>query len=168
MNAARKNEKIWEEKRKAWEASPPGIYLRGISEIETGSEGGFFKLSEDDQKYLAVCLLDGEVYNGGFHQYFFNSPGRYYLQALSGLLEIGAAQSAKILREAKELLFGQGPVPQETLSRRSSLPEPDSTSMSLHTINRLSELDDLYCKPADAIFNLLDKFAEEKCLYPSP
>lgn len=166
INAARESEKTREARRKEWEASPPGIYLRRISDIEIGSKGGFFKLSENDQKYLAICLLDGEVHNGGFHQFFFNSPGGYYLQAVSGLLEIGAAQSAKLLKEAKELLFGHSAVPQDTTARRSLLPELSSNLMSPSATRRLYELDDLYCNSSDALFKLLDKFAETKCLYP--
>jgi hypothetical protein len=33
--------------------------------------------SVKEQRYFAVSLLDGEVYNGGFDQFFSNSSGNY-------------------------------------------------------------------------------------------
>ena len=39
---------------------------------------GFAALSETEKQYFAVSLLDGEIYNGGFDQFFFNHSGAYY------------------------------------------------------------------------------------------
>jgi hypothetical protein len=47
-----------------------------------------------------VHVLDGEVFNGGFHQYFSNSSGDYAHEALSALLELGAGEAAKLLQQA--------------------------------------------------------------------
>jgi hypothetical protein len=56
-------------------------------------------------------VLEGEVYNGGFHQYFGNSSGGYYADALRGLQEMGATECRRILLAAKQLLFGAQEVP---------------------------------------------------------
>src|SRR3990172_11679714 len=37
-------------------------------------------------------LLEAEVNNGGFNQYFWNSPGRFAQAALQGLRRLGAAR----------------------------------------------------------------------------
>lgn len=166
VNSAKSLEKERERKRKEWESSPSGVYLTNISNIAYSSETGFFDLSESDQKYLAVCLLDGEVNNGGFHQFFFNSPGGYYSAAVAGLIEIGAMKSALLLKEAKELLFGQAPVPADTISRRSILPGVEPNPMPPQASTKLYELDKQYWDGPDDIFKLLDEFAELKCLYP--
>ena len=43
------------------------------------SPSGFDGLSHPQKLYFAVNLLDGDVYNGGFHQYFFNNAVSYML-----------------------------------------------------------------------------------------
>jgi hypothetical protein len=45
------------------------------------SPTGFDGLSHPQKLYFAVGLLEGEVYNGGFQQYFFNDSGSYYAYA---------------------------------------------------------------------------------------
>jgi hypothetical protein len=47
-----------------------------------------------------VQILDAEIVNGGLHQYFSNSSGRYAHETLAALLELGAAHSAKLLQQA--------------------------------------------------------------------
>jgi hypothetical protein len=69
------------------------------------------ELSAENQNYFAVCLLEGEVYNGGFHQFFNNSSGNYYADAMRGLEELGADECCRILLAAKRLLFGEHEVP---------------------------------------------------------
>ena len=49
---------------------------------------------------LDVALVEAEVNNGGFHQYFFNSAGDRAAPAIASLEAIGAATTAAILREA--------------------------------------------------------------------
>ena len=47
-----------------------------------------------------VRILDAEVNNGGFHQYFSNSSGDYAHEALAGLLALGAGETARLLQQA--------------------------------------------------------------------
>jgi hypothetical protein len=52
-------------------------------------------------KYVfATALLEGEVENGGFNQYFYNVSSDYALEALAGYRAIGALEHARVLREA--------------------------------------------------------------------
>lgn len=64
-----------------------------------------------EAKYVhAVWLLDAEVKNGGFHQYFVNSSGDDWKTALAGLKALGLKRKAKILR-ASAKRFGWGGPP---------------------------------------------------------
>ena len=52
-----------------------------LVELVHRSPSGFDGLSHPQKLYFAVSLLEGDVYNGGFHQYFFNNAGSYYVYA---------------------------------------------------------------------------------------
>jgi hypothetical protein len=45
-------------------------------------------------------ILDDEVNNGGFNQYFWNTSGTLAKEALDGLVMIGAIEHAQLMREA--------------------------------------------------------------------
>lgn len=92
---------------------------------------GFYRLSSHEQTYFAVGLLSGEVVNGGIHQFFFNSSGEYYAEALRGLGELGALRSHELLLEARRILFPLGDPPRETSARRAILPSPPSDLESI-------------------------------------
>lgn len=71
-------------------------------------ELGYKNLTYSEQKYIALWWLCGDVMNGGFHQYFFNSSGNLALEALAGLSEIGADQTELILRRALACFGAEG------------------------------------------------------------
>jgi hypothetical protein len=48
-------------------------------------------------------LLEGEVNNGGFNQYFFNSSSDYSLEALQGYRRYNATEHARVVRAAIEI-----------------------------------------------------------------
>src|SRR6185503_1769996 len=48
----------------------------------------------------ATWLVDAEVNNGGFNQYFFNSSGRYAGEALAGYELFGAEEYVAVMRSA--------------------------------------------------------------------
>ena len=85
---------------------------------------GFYRLSPPEQTYFSVCLLEGEVYNGGMHQFFYNSSGDYYAEALRGLQELGAMRCHALLVAACREFFPGDEPPRETTARRDILPEP--------------------------------------------
>ena len=59
---------------------------------------GWQALTTVEQHVLAVQVLDGEVRNGGFAQYFFNSSGNNWPSALAGLEAIGATKHLALLQ----------------------------------------------------------------------
>lgn len=49
--------------------------------------------------YLIV-ILDTQIINGGFHQYFVNGYGQFAKETIMALIEIGAFKKAELLKEA--------------------------------------------------------------------
>jgi hypothetical protein len=76
--------------------------LRGFRErlYKLLEERGPKALTVPQHHYRAISMLDAEVRNGGFNQYFFNSSGDEWRTALAGLEEIGSKERLEILREA--------------------------------------------------------------------
>jgi hypothetical protein len=126
---------------KAYRASPEARFWKSLVErVHNGA--GFASLSLPEQKYYAVLVLNGEVHNGGFDQYFWNHSGSYYLVACEALLEIGASQSLAALRAAKAVVFGTSQVPESTAHRHAFLrarekneTEANSRAAALESLN---------------------------------
>ena len=108
-------------------------YWRDLVRRVHAAPDGFFRLSPPEQTYFSVCLLDGEVYNGGMHQFFYNSSGDYYAETLRGLEELGAMRCHALLVTACREFFPAGEPPRDTAARREILPEP---SRDLDAIER--------------------------------
>ncbi|MCR9164839.1 MAG: DMP19 family protein [Nannocystaceae bacterium] len=66
---------------------------------------GFSELSERDQLLVAVGALEADVNNGGFDQFYFNSAGDLWRQAVAGLRVVGAVRMAELV-ERSSLMFG--------------------------------------------------------------
>jgi hypothetical protein len=117
--------------------------------------GGFHTLTKTEKTYWALNLLEGEVYNGGFDQFFHNSSGSHYLLVTEGLKALGAEQSLSLLHKAKQILFADRGVPENTTERRTLLLDlfPESTPDSLNA------LDDAYWKNPDQLGEKLETFA---------
>ena len=115
---------------------------------------GFEKLSEEEKQYFSVGVLDGEVYNGGFIQFFDNSSGEYYRYAELGLIRIGAKQSLHILRRAKEVAFGKDEVPKDQEKRWRYIRDSGIEKA-------LDSLDSEYYETQDEIGQKLEAFALE-------
>jgi len=158
MEASRR---LYREERERDKTDPARIYWRALVDRVHKTEAGFEGLSDAEKKYFAVCCLSGEVYNGGFHQFFFNSAGRYYRYALSGLEEMRASESLQLLTKAKQVWFDFSDVPTDTKSRRLLLERNASRSRNA----RSDELDKLYWKEPDELGNRCEQYAQQHKLY---
>lgn len=69
---------------------------------------GWEALTEAEKHICAVEELDGEVNNGGFAQYYFNSAGNHWREAFEGLAALGARSRHKIMAATIEK-FGATP-----------------------------------------------------------
>ncbi|BBO27696.1 hypothetical protein AltI4_20840 [Alteromonas sp. I4] len=68
--------------------------------IEKLEKNGSDSLSEVETTILSVWLLEADVNNGGFNQYFWNSSGDFANQVLGSLHKIGAVETAGIVKAA--------------------------------------------------------------------
>jgi hypothetical protein len=127
-----------------------------VHRVHDGRDG-FAGLSEPEKQYFAVGILHGDVFNGGFDQYFFNSSGSYYQHAVAGLEKMGANQACALLQRAKHVLFGFDEVPVDTASRRAKLIAHGSSSRTA----RLELLDHLYWEDPDELALKVAAFAKD-------
>lgn len=134
---------------------PTRIYWRKLVDMVFKAPDGLSSLSEVERQYWAVGCLSGEVYNGGFEQYFHNSSGSTYNDALKGLEEMGALASLILLQKAKQVVFGFQAVPVDTGVRRSMIAAIGDESQQ----RRLDELDKQFCADPDKLAELSQNFA---------
>ena len=92
--------------------------------------------SNGQRAVYALWIVDGEVNNGGFDQFFFNSSGSLMDEAIEGADLIGAKKNAAILREAADT-FSDGSVPEDRESRWRI-----QDALSDDEQSQLSDLDD--------------------------
>lgn len=106
--------------------------------------GAFKSLPAGMQSVYGTMLLEGEVENGGFNQYFFSIASDYALEALSGYRRFGARDHAALLREAIAIYHRERWFHFRIKLRRSLESFFDS-----YKYTRLSEI--------DAVFYVLDE-----------
>lgn len=82
------------------------------------SGSNFDQLDEADKILVTIWGLEGDVNNGGFDQYYFNSSGDLAFHAPVALRRIGAHQMAKIIDDANKLFGPNGPA--RTLDEREA------------------------------------------------
>ena len=114
--------------------------------IQLSEEGRFWRvdfeaLSLAERVFRAIWELEGEVNNGGFDQYFFNSSGDTAFAVVDALKAIGADSTAQILAAANALFPGLSP-PRDRDARQSLLAgfEPEQQA----TLERLDQQFFLY------------------------
>jgi len=115
-------------------------------------------LSDAERTYFTVCLLDGEVYNGGFDQFFSNSSGAYYAEAASGLAELGALNALKILWEAAETIFGNDAPPKDRAKRWEMMKQRQGQQPNRES--SLDALDEEYWHDPDDLGDRLQAYAD--------
>ncbi len=109
------------------------------------SKEGFSKLKTAQKHYLAVLMYDGEVNNGGLSQYFFNSSGDHWQDALAGLEVMGFSERLVVLREAVAKFGKDGPS-QDRERRQEQLAKLARKNDAL-----FDTLDDRYYKSKEVI-----------------
>jgi Domain of unknown function (DUF4375) len=71
-----------------------------IPEDDRGALAAFKSYSAGQQALYAIWVVDGEVRNGGFNQYFFNGGGDSAQAAADGFRLVGSEPHAKLVDEA--------------------------------------------------------------------
>ena len=67
------------------------------------------KLNSHERVFFAAQLLEQEVNNGGFDQYFSNSSGNLANEIVAAFREIGAPKTAAICEKALSVFHGSVP-----------------------------------------------------------
>ena len=124
---------------------------------------GFSSLTDDEKTYFAVSCLEGEVYNGGFSQFFSNNSGELYAEAVIGLEKLNAPRSQNLLQRGAAILFDDIVPPTdrerrwELIKRHSDIDEEPLPAWC----SELEELEKQYWDDPDNLSKLLADFAED-------
>lgn len=153
------------ERQKELAKLPESVYWRDLVARVNDPELGFNSLAEAEKVYFALCLLEGEVYNGGFDQFFFNSSSDFYEYAVTGLRLVGAETSLALLLEAKGTLFGDQDVPPDTEIRRKSFPGLYNNPRPPLVDATLDKLDDKFYRDEDELGDRIHRFGVEHTLW---
>lgn len=152
--------------RKQKDYDPHKELWRSLVDRVHKTQEGFQGLSADEKTYFAVGLLDGEVYNGGLHQFFSNSSGEYYQEVIEGLAVLGAETPRQLLCRAADILF-EDAVPAKDRSERWQQMRhyPDRSDGSYpEWCVELERLDQEYCRDPDGLSDRMIEFAKAKGL----
>ncbi|SEN12472.1 protein of unknown function [Chryseobacterium taichungense] len=111
-------------------------------------------LPKTQQVVYTVALLNWQVENGGFHQYFFNSYGQFAYLTIKNLKLIGTPQRAELLDVATHLVNEEYLI--EDTFRHLIFNRELSKIVDFDEIlfNKLNDLDDKYYNMEDE--NILD------------
>ena len=107
-----------------------------------------------EQVARLVELLEGEINNGGFHQFFYNSAGDETAGIIRALKKIGAIKTADIVERAA-VRFPGGMPPKDRFKRQDLLLKKVDPQIKV-----FEELDEeFYAYPED-LQALLEKFMD--------
>jgi len=107
----------------------------------------FSNLNEFEKTFIYLDILEQNVTDGGFIQFFFNSSGQFTHEVFQAYHAIKAANTVDILTKAI-YLFPEMPVPKNLRIRQQILMEKDSN------IDLWDEVDTEFYKYEDNIISL--------------
>ena len=114
----------------------------------------FQNLNNFEKTFIYVDVLEHNVTNGGFIQFFFNSSGQFAHEVFHAYMEIKAEKTVDILTEAIHL-FPEVPVPKNLRIRQEILMKKDSN------IDLWDALDTEFYKCEDNIIQLTLKYVRK-------
>lgn len=85
----------------------------------------FSNLNDFEKTFIYIDVLEHNVTNGGFIQFFFNSSGQFAHEVLQAYIDIKAKNTVEILTEAIQK-FPEIPVPKNLRVRQEILMEKES------------------------------------------
>ena len=85
-----------------------GLIYEKSSELELETFGQSLEIADPAMtEFQAMWILEGEVQNGGYDQFFLNNGLEYGQIALAGLKRIGATEFANLTQKAIEIYKNQ-------------------------------------------------------------
>jgi hypothetical protein len=118
------------------------------------AKDNFSNLNEFEKTFIYIDVLEDNVTNGGFIQFFFNSSGQFAHEIFHAYLAIKAETTIDILTKAIHL-FPEMPVPKDPRIRQQILMEKDSN------IDLWDTLDAEFYKYEDNIIELTLNYVRE-------
>jgi hypothetical protein len=131
--------------------------IKRIGEIigkKIPAKDNFSNLNEFEKTFIYIDVLEDNVMNGGFIQFFFNSSGQFAHEIFHAYLAIKAETTIDILTKAIHL-FPEMPVPKDPRIRQQILMEKDSN------IDLWDTLDAEFYKYEDNIIELTLNYVRE-------
>lgn len=124
------------------------------------------KLTDYDREYEIVTslpdglvmmystwILEAEVNNGGFNQYFYNSSNQFVDEAYEGLKTIGAVKHAELLKKAVDVFMSEVDMQKEMREKGTIEAFSDS-----YKETKLNELDKLFYNLDEDLSNIRVKY----------
>lgn len=114
------------------------------------------RLSPEARLVYLVWCLDGEIHNGGFDQFFYNSLGDHWSELLGHLDTIGAVTSKKLLAKAVSIFPNAAPSSnrQERFEQLNRLDDDEVEAL-------LSDLDEEFWRYEDGLAQRVDDFVRK-------
>lgn len=75
-----------------------------IGSLPNAGELGWDRLTDTQQRFVAMGVVEGQVTNGGFHAVYYNSCHEYLALAASGYQAIGAREQATIVQNVLTMM----------------------------------------------------------------
>ena len=122
---------------------------------ETANRSGYESLTWQQRFYDAVLLCDGEINNGGLAQYFVNSSGDMWQDALAGFKAMGFKERLSVLDEAIAKFGGPGPSVDRS-TRQEQLSKLYKRNESI-----FDSLDSRYYKSSEVVKVYISRFVLE-------
>lgn len=116
---------------------------------------GFAGLTTAEQTFLCVWSLKGEVDNGGFDQFFFNSSGDYACHTPDALRRIHADEVALIVER------GLGLFPDSRPAEDRDIRIEQLDGLSEAAKEQLSDLDSDFGRESESLDRLLSEYVEQ-------
>jgi|TARA_B110000091_G_scaffold171682_1_gene184728 hypothetical protein len=118
------------------------------------AKDNFSNLNEFEKTFIYIDVLEDNVTNGGFIQFFFNSSGQFTHEIFHAYLAIKAETTIDILTKAIHL-FPEVPVPKDARIRQQVLMGKDSN------IDLWDTLDTEFYKNEEDIIELTLNYVRE-------
>ena len=122
---------------------------------------GYEGLAYPETVYYLGCVLNGEVVNGGFHQFFTNSSGERYQETLDALEELGCFESRRLLTLVAEIFFPRGSPSKDRSERFGQMPDWDGPNPDHDPLwqTKSEELNDAFWAEPDDLSEKLTAYA---------
>jgi Domain of unknown function (DUF4375) len=133
----------------------PDIFKVCDHVFERYASVGYDKLAPAEKVFICVWSLEGEVNNGGFDQYYFNSSGDHALDVEESLKAIGAKHTAQLVEQANTLFGATGPS-SDRAARQSQL-----NSLEDAKTKRMNEIEKEFMKYKDNLEELLKAYVSK-------